>query len=285
LFRKWPGYFAGTDIALIQVGFHFGVGQIFRSARYFYTMKISAGGKPAEHSFETRFESCSYKILLTLNPNGSKKSVFIGFPDLTEKLFAPGREEFVQRYQDRTEAGWGLAVHFAGYFRRPEVMVLALSRGSVLVAYEIAQALGALLDVFLPGEDSETPASDDVTISLQQARYYRSGRAPLNLRDKIAILVDDGFSKASTVKAAAKAARQQKPEKVIIAIPALTASFLEDLHAEVDRMVGSVSPKPFQAAGFLYENEREPTDQEIRNLIDRAARQRQAATASRAHRR
>lgn len=192
----------------------------------------------------------------------------------------------MQRYQDRTEAGWRLAVHFAEYFRRPEVLVLAISRGGVQVAYEIAQALGAELDLFLvTNGESESIQADVGQEVKQQGTYYKNGDNSLSLEGRIVILVDDGLAAVSTVKMAVKAVRRLQPAQLILAIPVLSAADLADLSAEVDRAVCAVSPKPFQAAGFLYENAEEPTDREIRNMIERAARQQESASMLRAPRR
>lgn len=192
----------------------------------------------------------------------------------------------MQRYQDRTEAGWRLAVHFAEYFRHPEVLVLAISRGGVQVAYEIAQALEAELDLFLiTNEEAETVRTDVGQETKQQGAYYKNGDNSLSLKGRTVILVDDGLSAASMVKTAAKAVRGLEPAQMIIAIPVLSAADFADFGSEVDRTVCAVSPKPFQAAGFLYEHAEEPTDREIRNMIERAARQQESASILRAPRR
>lgn len=192
----------------------------------------------------------------------------------------------MQRYQDRTEAGWRLAVHFAEYYRHPEVLVLAISRGGVQVAYEIAQALEAELDLFLiTNEEGETVRTDVGQEAKQQGVYYRNGDNSLSLKGRIVILVDDGLSAASIVRTAAKAVRGLEPAQMIIAIPVLSAADFADFSSEVDRTVCAVSPKPFQAAGFLYKHAEEPTDREIRNMIERAARQQESASILRAPRR
>ncbi len=188
----------------------------------------------------------------------------------------------MRRYQDRTEAGWRLAVHFADYFKRPEVIVVAISPGGVQVGYEIAQALGAELDVFLLTEEDETLSANARRELERQERYYRGGRTALMLRDRIVILVDDGLSAVSLIKTAIKAARKQEPARLIIAIPVVSAAYLDDISSEADQAVCSVSPKLFQAAGFLYENPALPTDMEVRNLIERAARQQASASVPRA---
>jgi putative phosphoribosyl transferase len=210
----------------------------------------------------------------------------------------------MQRYHDRTEAGWRLATSLITYFGRSDVLALAMSRGGMLVAYEVAQALNAQLDIFLtqvisapgrgdrplgvissdglrslnpqvaqrlgiPKEQVETLAAEARQELEQREVYYRSGRAAPDLQDLIVILIDDGLSTGSMIKTAARALRKHHPARLIIAVPVVAASTLAVFRAEADQVVCAVSPKPVAAAGSLYDSAMEPTDQEIRKMLDR----------------
>jgi predicted phosphoribosyltransferase len=223
----------------------------------------------------------------------------------------------MQRYRDRTEAGWRLAIRLVTYFVRPDVLALAMTPGGAPVAYEIAQALDAQLDVFLarvipaPGHKDrplgvissgglcslnnqvaqrlgvskaqvETLTAEARQELEQRERYYRSGRPAPDLRDRIVILVDDGLSSGSTIKTAARAMRQRQPMRLIIAIPVVAASTLAVFRAEADQVVCAVSPKPFAAASSLYDEAVEPTDQEVRKMLDRFRSRQAYPSASRA---
>ncbi|HKQ74664.1 MAG TPA: phosphoribosyltransferase family protein [Blastocatellia bacterium] len=222
----------------------------------------------------------------------------------------------MQHYRDRTEAGWRLAVSLAAYFGRPDVLALAMTRGGAPVAYEVAQALDAQLDVFLareilvPGHedrrlgvvssDGFRSFNDHVAQRLgivkekleslaaaaqeelkRLEHYYRSGRAAPDLRNRIVILVDDGLSSGSMIKTAARALRQWRPARLIIAIPVIAASTLAEFRSEADQVICAVSPKPFAVANSLYDEAAEPSDQEVRDMIERARRQRASPPASR----
>jgi putative phosphoribosyl transferase len=221
----------------------------------------------------------------------------------------------MQHYRDRTEAGWRLAVSLVTYFGRSDVLALAMTRGGAPLAYEIAQALNAQLDVFLARE-IPAPGHEDRPLGVissggsyslnnqvaqtlgipkeqveiltaevrqeleQRELYYRGGRAAPDLRDRIVILVDDGLSSGSVIKTAARAIWQRRPARLIVAIPVLAASTLAVFRAEADQVVCAVSPKPFAAASYLYDEALEPTDREVRNLLERSRDQQAALSAS-----
>jgi len=218
-------------------------------------------------------------------------------------------------FRDRTEAGQLLAAKLAPYAQRPDVLVLALPRGGVPVAYEVARAVGAPLDVYLvrklgvPGHEELAmgaiatggvrvlneavvdalhipPATIDAVAAAEQRelarreRLYRGTRPAPDVRGRTVILVDDGLATGATMRAAVAALRQQQPARIVVAVPIAAPSTCDELRAEVDEIVCAITPEPFYAVGLWYEDFAPPTDDEIRTLLDRAA-QEHAATAQR----
>jgi predicted phosphoribosyltransferase len=205
-------------------------------------------------------------------------------------------------YHDRTEAGRVLAERLAPYANRPDVIVLALPRGGVPVAYEVARALHAPLDVFLvrklgvPGQEELAMGAvatggvrvlnDQVVRALRipnsvidavaaweqeelerRERLYRGDRPPPDVRGKTVILVDDGLATGSTMLAAVKALRQQQPARIVVAVPVAAPDTCELLRGEVDDIVCAVTPEPFYAVGMWYEDFSQTTDEEVRELL------------------
>src|SRR6266850_1630630 len=209
-----------------------------------------------------------------------------------------------KRFRDRREAGRLLAAKLAAYANRPDVIVLALPRGGVPVAYEVARALGAPLDVFVvrklgvPGYEelamgavatggarvlNEQIVRDlripDYVIDRVEAeqrdelarreRAYRGGRPPLDVHGRTVILVDDGLATGATMRAAVKALRQREPARIIVAVPTASPETCEELKAEVDEVDCAITPEPFHAVGYWYEDFTQTTDQEVRELLAR----------------
>jgi predicted phosphoribosyltransferase len=209
-----------------------------------------------------------------------------------------------------------LAEKLVDYAGRPDVLVLALPRGGVPVAYEVAQALGAPLDVFVvrklgvPGheelamgavasggtwvlnEDVVGPLAipDDLIRAVatrefheleRRERAYRDDRPPLEVHGRIVILVDDGIATGSTMRAAIEAVRLLQPAQVIVAAPAIAPSTYAMLCDEGDQCVCCILPDPFYAVGVWYENFSQTTDEEVRELLQRAVAGTTAATAER----
>jgi putative phosphoribosyl transferase len=210
------------------------------------------------------------------------------------------------RFRDRSEAGRVLAEELSRYAGRDDVVVLALPRGGVPVGYEIAKALGAPLDVFVarklgvPGypelamgaiasggravldqalvqrlgisEDAvrQVVAQERRELERREAAY-REGRSPLDLSGKTVILVDDGLATGATMRAAALAVKEHRPERVIVAVPVAAAQTCDDFRGDVDEIICAVTPEPFYAVGLWYENFDQTTDEEVRELLARVA--------------
>jgi len=216
-------------------------------------------------------------------------------------------------FKDRNEAGRFLAERLSAYANRPDTLVLALPRGGVPVAYEVAKALGAPLDVFLvrklglPGHEELAMGAiatggvrvrnpevveylripdeviDEVTARERQElerreRLYREGRPALSPRGRVVILVDDGLATGSTMLAAVLALRQQQPASIVVAVPVAAKQTCEELRTVADEVVCAVTPDPFYAVGLWYEDFSQTTDEEVRELLARAENKRTAAT-------
>ena len=215
-------------------------------------------------------------------------------------------------FRDRREAGRLLATKLAAYANRPDVIVLALPRGGVPVAYEVARALNAPLDIFLvrklgvPGYEELAMGAiatggvrvlndqlvgglripdykvDEVAASEQQElarreRLYRGDRPAPDVRGRTVILVDDGLATGATMLAAVKALRQQQPARIVVAVPTASPETCEQLRAEVDDIICAITPEPFHAVGLWYEDFSQTTDEEVRDLLARSAEASRAA--------
>ena len=211
------------------------------------------------------------------------------------------------RYQDRVEAGRLLAERLSKYRNRSDVVVLGLPRGGVPVAFEVAQALNAPLDVFVvrklgvPGQEELAMGAiasggvrvlnEDIVQILQipedvietvieieteelerRERLYRGSRQALDARGRIAILVDDGLATGSTMRAAAMALRRHQPSRIVVAAPVAAAPTCDELSNEVDEVVCAETPEPFYAISLWYRDFTQTTDDEVRDLLARPAR-------------
>jgi putative phosphoribosyl transferase len=210
-----------------------------------------------------------------------------------------------RRFRDRTEAGRQLAERLTAYADRPDVLVLALPRGGVPVAYEVARALRAPLDVFLvrklgvPGYEElamgavatggvrvlndqivaglripdhviEAVAEAEQQELARRERVYRGDRPPPDVRHRTVILVDDGLATGATMQAAIKALRALPPARIVVAVPTGSPETCEQLKAQADDVICAITPEPFHAVGLWYEDFTQTTDEEVRDLLARA---------------
>ena len=111
----------------------------------------------------------------------------------------------------------------------------------------------------------------------RRERLYRGDRPPADVRGRIVILVDDGLATGATMRAALAALRQQKPARVVVAVPTAAAETCRELLAEADDVVCATTPEPFYSVGLWYEDFSQTTDEEVRELLASATRADRAA--------
>src|SRR5256886_1956499 len=210
------------------------------------------------------------------------------------------------RFHDRAAAGWKLASRLTSFANRHDVVVLALPRGGVPVAFEVARALKAPLDVFLvrklgvPGHPELAMGaiasggvrvlSEDLIDELgipraaveqvavrerleleRRERLYRGDRRLPMLRDRTVILIDDGLATGSTMEAAIAAVKQYQPARVVVASPVGAPETCHRLHALADDVICLDTPDQFQAVGLWYERFDQTSDEEVIDLLRRAS--------------
>lgn len=175
------------------------------------------------------------------------------------------------RFRNRAQAGRALAEALEAYAGRPDLLVLAPAREGVPVAYEVALALGAPLDVFLVHKP-EVPGQPDAVA--RREREYRDGRPPAEIRGRTVVLADDALATGRTMSAAAAALRACSPASVIVAVPVGAAESCQAMRRQVARVVCLFTPEPFVAVDAYYADFRETSDAEVRELLARAARAR-----------
>ena len=218
-------------------------------------------------------------------------------------------------FRDRREAGRVLAGLLAHHRDRPEVIVLGLPRGGVPVAYEVATALGAPLDVFLvrklgvPGHEEVAMGAiayggvlvlnEDVVRGLgvgpeviqrvaeregrellRREQAYREGRPAPELAGRTVIVVDDGLATGASMRAAIQALRRLRPARTVVAVPAAPESTCRELEALVDEVVCATTPTPFLAVGESYWDFTQTTDEEVQDLLRAASAARPATTGA-----
>jgi putative phosphoribosyl transferase len=206
------------------------------------------------------------------------------------------------RFRDRTDAGRQLAAALSAYMGRSGVLVLALPRGGVPVAREVAMSLGAPLDV-LPVRKLGVPGHAELAMGAIAAggvevltgdlirdlgipralvrqiaererrelercdRLFRGDRRPPIVRDRTVILVDDGLATGSTMEAAIVALRDQAPARIIVAVPVGARDTCERIGRMADRVVCLTTPEPFDAVGVWYEQFAQTSDECVTRLL------------------
>jgi predicted phosphoribosyltransferase len=206
-------------------------------------------------------------------------------------------------FADRHEAGQRLAQALERYAGRTDVLVLALPRGGVPVAYEIAEAIDAPLDIFvvrklgMPGHPEyamgaiasggvrvvsddvirwygispaaiDAIARDELAELERREREYRRGRPMTDLRGRTVILVDDGLATGSTMRAAVHAVRALGPARVVVAVPVGAPSTCQEFNGIADEVVCARTPEPFSAVGLWYRDFSQTSDSEVRALLE-----------------
>jgi putative phosphoribosyl transferase len=217
-------------------------------------------------------------------------------------------------FKDRSDAGRKLAARLKRYANRGDVLVLALPRGGVPVAFEVAKELKAPLDIFLvrklgvpgyeelamgaiasggvrvineevvrqlniPVEVIDAVAANEQRELERRERAYRDNRPPPNVKGRVAILIDDGLATGSTMRAAAAALRKQGPARIVVAVPVSSPETCDDFRSEVDEIVCAVTPEPFRGVGLWYEDFSQTTDEEVRELLELEPQQTQHAAS------
>jgi predicted phosphoribosyltransferase len=211
-------------------------------------------------------------------------------------------------FSNRAEAGRQLAEKLEKYAGAKDIIVLGLPRGGVPVAYEVARRLRAPLDIFIvrklgvPGFEELAAGAiasggvrvlnEDVVRAIPYAeaaieavtvketaelerreQIYREGRPAPGLRDKIVILVDDGLATGATMRAAVKALRQQSAAKIVVAVPVGPPDTCHELAQQADEAICLSTPPFFQAVGQYYEDFSQTSDDDVRELLAKAAQE------------
>jgi putative phosphoribosyl transferase len=211
----------------------------------------------------------------------------------------------IRRFRDRREAGRRLADELQQFAGRPDVIVLGLPRGGVPVAFEVATALHAPLDVFvvrklgLPWHEelamgalahggvrfldedlirvARVSAEDIQRVTLaeqteleRRERLYRGTRPFPDLKGKTVILIDDGLATGASMRAAVTALRKEQPAQVIVAVPVAAPDTCDAFRAIADEIICAETPEPFQAVGLWYEDFSQTTDDDVHELLEDA---------------
>ena len=211
------------------------------------------------------------------------------------------------QFFNRTEAGQFLAENLSNYANREDVLVLALPRGGVPVAAEVAKKLNAPLDVFvvrklglpghpelamgaiasggvrvfngevvnalrIPDEVIDAVSAEELVELQRRENAYRAGLPPLEIEGKTVIVVDDGVATGSTMLAAVSALRQSNAARVVVAAPVIAASACREVQRQADEVVAVMIPERFYAVGQWYEDFSQTSDDEVRDLLAQAAR-------------
>jgi len=214
----------------------------------------------------------------------------------------------MERFRDRREAGRVLARKLSTYAGQTDVIVLALPRGGVPVAYEVALALNAPLDIFLvrklglpgreelaigaiasggirvlnediirvlgvPEEVINIAARNELQELQRREHNYRGDRPAPELHERKVILIDDGLATGASMRAAVVGVRAQHPARIVIAVPAAAPELCNAFQFEVDEMVCAMTPEPFYGLSRWYKDFSQTTDEEVRTFLAEANHQ------------
>jgi putative phosphoribosyl transferase len=209
-------------------------------------------------------------------------------------------------FRDRREAGRELARRLQKYAGRQDLIVLGIPRGGVPVAFEVASALKAPLDIFVsrklgvPGQEElafgavasggtrildeeivsavgiseaeiERIAARETQELLRREQVFRAGRPPLDLAGKTVVLVDDGIATGASIRVAIAALRQRRTAEIVVAAPVVPLSTYERLRRESDDVICVHTPKSFYAIGEFYDDFSQVTDEEVIELLRQAS--------------
>ena len=207
-----------------------------------------------------------------------------------------------KKFSNRIQSGQMLAQHLQAYANIENVLVLALPRGGVPIAFEVAKHLNAALDVCIvrklgvPGHkelamgaiasEKTIVFNQDIIdyLGIDQAKItavvnqelrelrrrdqvYRSNKPAINVKDKIVILIDDGIATGATMRAALTIIQQQQPAKIVVAVPVAPLNICEELRLEVDDVICLQCPENMSAIGLWYEDFSQTTDNEVRAFL------------------
>jgi putative phosphoribosyl transferase len=218
-------------------------------------------------------------------------------------------------FSDRTDAGQALAQALGRFAGRSDVVVLGLPRGGVVVAFEVAHALHAPLDVFLVRKlgvphheelamgaiasggvrvlneeivresgvtqaEIEEAASREAKELLRRQEAYSGPQSPPQFAGKTVLLIDDGLATGATMRAAVTALRQMQPSSIVVAAPVAASDTCEQFEGIADEVVCLATPEPFLGVGRWYENFSQTSDEEVRALLQRSKHELESAAAS-----
>jgi putative phosphoribosyl transferase len=213
-----------------------------------------------------------------------------------------GANLMILPYKNRSEAGRELADALQPYANRPDVLVLALPRGGVPVAYQVAQRLNAPMDLMLvrklglPGHEelamgaiatggirvlnaeviqglgiSEAQIEQVAAVEVQELRrrerIYRDDRPIPDVQDRCIFLIDDGLATGASMQAAIAGLRQQRPAEIVVAVPVAPPDMVASLRQQADAVICPATPEPFFGVGLWYADFAQVTDAEVRELL------------------
>lgn len=209
-------------------------------------------------------------------------------------------------FENRVDAGKKLAKELSEYANRPDVLILALPRGGVPVAFEVAKELNLDMDIFLvrklgvPGNEElamgaiasedirvlnediissfqipdrvvATVAANELRELQRRERAYRGDRPKPDINGKTVILIDDGLATGATMRAAVEALKIKNPAKIVVAVPTAAADTCMFFKEKVDEIICVATPEPFYGVGAWYGDFSQTTDEEVCKLLDEAS--------------